>query len=335
MKKWISILLCVLCLLALSNTAIAEGRSFEDVPASQMNLILPEGLSANRTCADGLLSLAIDDAATDWVKALASTGGTGAMVEGRWQIRVPEGIEMPKYLYMFYPAYDEADAQEAFDTSESRNEAKPIFSVEAGDIPFGPGNGPGGMPLTDKALQIARPILEAGMMVPNEDDYWVYLGWYDEARQPVLYQKVHISLSHSKNEAFETKMPTPVPADRIMPADNAAVLDQQDGQIIYTGLTAGTQYNTGVKAPQGAKYYQNMAGLGSAPTGMEPVPDSGVVDRFINASSGTSSFTYGYLFFDENQQLLKMETLSIAQQPSEELLPWLAYAQDTFTFGAD
>lgn len=336
MKKWIGILLCALCLLALSGTAMAASRTFENVPASQMNLILPEGLSVNQTCADGQLSLAIDDAATDWVKALASTGGTGAMVEGRWQVRMPQGIEAPKFAYLFYPVYDETEVQEVFDNAENRHQLTPIFSVES-SIPFGPGNGPNGSPITDKAVQIARPILEAGMMVPSEDDYWVYLGWYDEAQNPVLYQKVHVSLTHSKTEAFETQMPTPVPAERIVPADNATVLDVQDGQITYTGLTAGTQFTTGVKAPQGAMYYQNMDGLGSTSTGMEPLPASGVVERVVNVVGGSdvSSFTYGYLFFDENQELLDMETLCIARQPSDELLPWLAYAQDTFTFGAD
>lgn len=333
MKKWIGILLCALCLLALSGTAMAASRTFEDVPASQMNLILPEGLSGSQTCTDGLLSLAIDDAATDWVKALASTGGTGTMVEGRWQVRMPQGIEAPKFAYLFYPVYDETEVQEVFDNAENRHQLTPIAGVDSWDVPIRPNN----MPITDKGLQIARPILEAGMMVPKEDDYWVYLGWYDEAQNPVLYQKVHVSMTHSKTEAFETKMPTPVPAERIVPADNATVLDVQDGQITYTGLTAGAQFTTGVKAPQGAKYYQNMAGLGSTSTGLEPLPASGVVERVVNVVGGAdiSSFTYGYLFFDENQQLLDMETLSIARQPSEELLPWLAYVQDTFTFGAD
>ena len=43
MRKWISVLLCALCLLALSGTAMAASRTFEEVPASQMSLILPEG----------------------------------------------------------------------------------------------------------------------------------------------------------------------------------------------------------------------------------------------------------------------------------------------------
>ena len=337
MKKWISVLLCALCLLVLSGTAMATSRTFEEVPASQMSLILPEGLSGSQTCTDGLLSLAINDDATDWVKALAATGGNGSVVEGRWQIRVPEGIEDPKYLFVLYPISDEADAQDTFDTAEGRNEAKPIFSVESG-VPFGPVSGPNSSPFTDKGLQIARPIVEAGIMVPSENDFWIYLGWYDEARQPLKYQKVHVSLTHSKTEAFETEMPAPVPADRIVPADNATVLDVQDGQITYTGLTAGTDYITGVKAPQGAKYYRLLGGLGNNSGENLPIPASGVIDQLItfgNNGPDTASSSFGYLFFDENQQLLDMETLSIARQPSEELLPWLAYVPDTNILGAD
>lgn len=336
MKKWVCTLLCALCLLTLTSAAMAAGRSFDPVPEAQLNLILPQGLRMTRQVADGRLSLTVDDDATDWAQALATTGGIGATVEALWQVQMPEGDPAPQYVYMLYPVYDEAEVQEAFDKAEREHRLTPIFGVDSWQVPYRPDN----MPITEKALQFGRPIPEAGMMVPQADDFWVYLGWYDAQQQPMLYQKVHISLTHSKTSAFSTTLPSPVPAERIVAADTVTVVDVKEGQVTYKDVTAGVEYITGVKAPEGARYYRNVAGLKDV-TGsseLQPVPASGLIQQMSIPMDGmpeNHTFTYSYLFYDENQQLLQVETLRIAQQSGDELLPWLAYCFDTFPFAAD
>lgn len=336
MKKWLCFFLCVLCLTALTSVAMAAERSFADVPQDQLNLILPKGLRVNQSCADGQLTLAVDDAATDWAQALATTGGNGATVEALWQVTMPAGMEAPRFVYMLYPIYDEAEVQEAFDMAEAQHRLTPVAGTDGWNVPHRPDY----MPITEKALQIGRPILEAGMMVPQEDDFWVYLGWYDDQQQPVLYQKVHISLTHSKTAAFKTQLSKPVPAERIMPAGNAAVVDRMDGQITYKDVTPGTEYVTGVQAPQGACYYQQVSGLKdlTGSSQLQPVPGNQLIQQTVIHREGmpaNHAYTYSYLFYDASQQLMQVETLRIAQQTGDELLPWLAYCFDTFPFTAD
>ena len=321
MKKLTAFALCLLCLLLFTGMALAE-RTFAPIPESQLKLLVPQGLDYTKTCENGHLSIAINDEDSNW--ALAASNGIHA--ELVWQVKVPEGISTPTglYLYMDFDGQGLAAANEVFDKAENENRHAPIFNVNNG-IPEGPEQN--NMP--NRALILGRPISEAGLFDPQNNDFTLYLGWYD-GETPVLYQQLRISNQHSKTAAFQTALGTPVPKERIIASDAANVLNIADGRATYWGAQAGDTVITGVKAPESAIYFKLSAGLMDESAADEPValPDDRVLDvEIILSGNGPDnhSSAHCFQFFDSQKKPIATETLTIGFQQEQTLLPWPAY----------
>lgn len=320
-KKVLGILL--LALLLMGASALAE--AIAPVPVEQSGYVAPVGMEGALTISQqsGSLTIAIDDSKVDWARAFASTGGQGD-AQIIWQIKAPANARFVRMLQ------DPEDESAALDVLES----SPRYRIEYNDSWSVPCE-PTGMPITERGQTIATAILDMDYVVPQDVDTVIYVRWYDNDQNVLSTQKLNVSITHTKKQAFTAKTFIGAAEDRITPvtSDDVTLLEKKDGAVTYCVPASGTDVKTRVKAPAGAAQYAVYGNMkGDASDNAMPLAD-GYAEVTLTASDMVFTSTQTVYFWDASGKLLEMVTVSITIQPETEMKVWPAYTDAAFPMG--
>lgn len=183
---------------------------------------------------------------------------------------------------------------------------------------------------------IATAILDMDYVVPQDVSNVIYVRWYDSDQNILSTQKLNVSITHTQKQAFTAKTFIGAAAERIIPAsgDGVTPLERKDGAVAYCVPTPGTEVKTLVKAPDGAAQYAVYGNMkGNASDNAMPLAD-GFAEVTLYSSDMVFTSTQTIWFFDADEKLLEVVTVSITMQPEAEMKVWPAYT-DAFTVKKD